>query len=413
MNLNNYDFKKQVPKLSNQQIESHMDFDALLTQFEEQPQATEPRPRRLLYLIVGLAAAAMIGFMLYQTIATNSYDAASEAYFAEQEYVNPPLPDIAAEYQGQTVSAKGGTVKYENGSKITVPPAAFVDQNGQAVEGDVEVRYREFHDYVDFFLSGIPMEYDSAGVRYQLESAGMIEIFAEQNGQRLNVAPGKSIDVELTSEIAVPASYKGGIPQFNVYKLDGQERNWSYRGRDQIEVLSSGQVEEALSEESKAQQAYEQDLAQIDAERSAELAIIEGAVPKPIAPIKPALRDPDAYSFELDFEEDDFTSSTNNQLVETARAEMEAAQEQVQAWRKKYENSIWQVIEEDNFDQQAAAGTNWEDMKIRQLSKRNYELTLIAPNKEMKLIVSPVLSNKDYTDALEDFNEEFAAYQTE
>jgi len=78
--------------------------------------------------------------------------------------VNPPIPQAQKVFASYKVDAhKGGVYEYGNGSKITVPARAFVYEDGSEVTGEVELKYREFHDFVDFFLSGIPMEYDSAG----------------------------------------------------------------------------------------------------------------------------------------------------------------------------------------------------------------------------------------------------------
>ena len=94
------------------------------------------------------------------------------------------------------------------------------------MKGEVELRYREFHDAVDFFVSGIPMTYDSAGVKYQFESAGMMEMLAYQNGRQINMAKGKSINVEMAS------NYKG--TEYNLYKLDTLHNNWSCLGKDKV-----------------------------------------------------------------------------------------------------------------------------------------------------------------------------------
>ena len=40
------------------------------------------------------------------------------------------------------------------------------------------MKYREYLDQKDVFLSGIPMNYDSADVRYNFESGGMFEMNA-------------------------------------------------------------------------------------------------------------------------------------------------------------------------------------------------------------------------------------------
>src|ERR1017187_213247 len=92
---------------------------------------------------------------------------------------------------------------------------SFVDESGKLLNGEIELRYREFHDAFDFFVAGIPMTYDSAGVRYQFASAGMMEMQAYQNGKKVNMATGKSINIELAS------NYKG--TEYNLYKLDRSE----------------------------------------------------------------------------------------------------------------------------------------------------------------------------------------------
>ena len=51
---------------------------------------------------------------------------------------------------------KGGVFKYDN-SEITIAPNSFVDSNGNLIEGEVKIKYREFHNSIDFFVSGIPM----------------------------------------------------------------------------------------------------------------------------------------------------------------------------------------------------------------------------------------------------------------
>jgi len=91
---------------------------------------------------------------------------------------------------------KGGVYEYGNGSKITVPARAFVYEDGSEVTGEVELKYREFHDFVDFFLH------------------------AEQNGRPLRINSGKDIDVQLASDIQVD----GNESAYNLYRFENQPR---------------------------------------------------------------------------------------------------------------------------------------------------------------------------------------------
>jgi hypothetical protein len=100
-----------------------------------------------------------------------------------ERFIKPPIKGADVPFKEWTVdAAKGDTVYYPTGSIILFPPNSFVDKNGNVITGNVEVKYREFTKPIDFFLSGIPMNYDSAGVQYTFESAGMCEILAYKDG---------------------------------------------------------------------------------------------------------------------------------------------------------------------------------------------------------------------------------------
>lgn len=109
----------------------------------------------------------------------------------------------------------------ETGTKVSIPAQAFVHKDGRPVEGEVEVVFNEYHSAGDIIASGIPMNYDSAGIKIDFESAGMFEIYAYQSGEELVLAKDKSIDVEL-------ASFKSG--DFNFYHKPNRELPWNYLG---------------------------------------------------------------------------------------------------------------------------------------------------------------------------------------
>lgn len=99
-------------------------------------------------------------------------------------------------------------LEFANGSSIAIPANCFVNAKGQPVKGKVNLSYREFHTLADVITCGIPMQYDSAGKSLTLETAGMFELRASQNGNPLQIAGDKHIRVNL-------ASYRDG--KFNHY----------------------------------------------------------------------------------------------------------------------------------------------------------------------------------------------------
>ena len=142
-------------------------------------------------------------------------------------YIQSPLPGKQTEFAAYRISAKnGGTIHYGTGSVIEIPAGAFVNKNGKPVSDSVEVKYREFHNPMDIFLSGIPMDYDSAGTKYTLESAGMLEILAFDNGESLTLNEKTPVEIKMAS--AAESS------RFNLYELDTVNRNWVCKGKDKI-----------------------------------------------------------------------------------------------------------------------------------------------------------------------------------
>jgi len=267
----------------------------------------------------------------------------------------------------------------------------------------LEIKYREFHDYVDFFISGIPMDYDSMGTRYQLESAGMIEIYAEQNGERLKMNPGKELKIKLIHDIYVAPD---DPLDFNIYRLDTEQRNWVYKGKNNLEILEDPLLVTPPSPEAQATENFQTQLEELKKEETQELAKIEATIPTPKKPIAPTKSHPNAEVFNMEFTEDMIQVGTTDNDLDEQRAALRDLKEQ-------YDNILWQVApNQPDFNKDAAGSINWVDMKLRKLNNRDYELTLIGTANQMKVKVNPVLTGADYQKAMTDFNQSFAKYET-
>ncbi len=162
-------------------------------------------------------------------------------------FVQPPIPAADVPFSDYSVdAAKGDTIMYPSGTVLLFPPDAFVDKKGKVVKGKVDVKYREFSNPVDYFLSGIPMGYDSAGVHYTFESAGMCDIQAFKDGQPVFVNKSSKPEINI-------ATGNKDLAQ-NLYYLDTATKQWVNRGKS--EILEVGKtnmsVKNPLSTESKA-----------------------------------------------------------------------------------------------------------------------------------------------------------------
>lgn len=143
---------------------------------------------------------------------------------AQEAFIKPAFKGFDVDYTSIWVnSGQAKSYALPSGTVLKIPACHFTNANGNAIQGKVEIRYREMNDGVDFAVSGIPMSYDSAGQEYLFESAGMFEIQGWQNGQKVFVNPNCPITIEQRT-----VSSDG---KFNMYYLDTANCNWQYIGK--------------------------------------------------------------------------------------------------------------------------------------------------------------------------------------
>lgn len=137
--------------------------------------------------------------------------------------IRPPYKMWDVKYQKFHVNADSTSVIImPTGTKFSIAPHSLADAAGNIVRGDIQIICREFFDPVDIALAGVPMAYDSAGKRYQLETAGMFEIRGYYQGKPVQLIKGKTIRVSQASL---------GDDTYNTYYLDTVTGKWTYKGK--------------------------------------------------------------------------------------------------------------------------------------------------------------------------------------
>lgn len=387
----NYDFRFNMPTPSDKAIEGHKDFDALMKEFEKTTTTAPLAPTRSIYrtwMARAAGVAILIGGLVwvFTQFNSDSFEKRQDAHFASQEFVNPPIKGFKdAPTEAKLVAEKGGAIRSESGSTYQIAANSLQTQDGQPVTGEVTIKYREMHDYVDFFLSGIPMTYDSAGTTYQLESAGMVEIYAEQNGEKLAISPDRPIQVELISKL--PLKKSEIVPKFNIYQLDILARNWNFRDVDNVQL-----VEREEDENSEGQ--ILKDFAK--KERSA-IASVESEFPEPKSPLKPQKANGNDFVFNLDFQGDQILSSNSVSADESKKL------------FEKYQEAMWQVKPGTGVSANDLRQA-WDDAQIKPLSNTDFELSLIKDGQRLNVIVNPVMSGEEYQKELENYQALLAEY---
>jgi hypothetical protein len=138
-------------------------------------------------------------------------------------FVNPPFDqlDIANE-KFSVDNSKSDTLELASGTRIMIPAGAFADSTGTPVEGEVTVRYREFHDALGILISGIPMDIQTGDRRSHLQTAGMFEIRASQGANNLQMSPDQTIRIDMASRTAGEG--------YNFFGFDEQTGEWDFLG---------------------------------------------------------------------------------------------------------------------------------------------------------------------------------------
>ena len=144
---------------------------------------------------------------------------------------NPPIPKLDLPYQKFEIDPSQPNVLYsKHGAKIAIPVNAFLDKDGNIIKGKVQLSFREFYNPLDFYLAGIPMEFNDNGVEKVFESAGMVELNAKSNNMELFVNPSNKVKVDLYSWTK--------SKDFNLYDLDKTTGQWIEKGKDSISSSS-------------------------------------------------------------------------------------------------------------------------------------------------------------------------------
>ena len=401
-------------KISAEEIASQKNFDQLLSQF---PGFAKPPLYKSGWFITTVASVAAVVTVTTMMLNNESEEVATTeeqtdapplisdldqdiiTYDEDTPCVNPPVEHLDVKQTSYLVGSEGGSFEHKTGSTIEIPASAFVDEDGKTVEGEVEIKYREFHDPVDFLVSGIPMNYDSAGTNYTFESAGMVEIYGEKDGKPVEIAEGKKIKISLLP--------KDGSDRFNLYELDTSNGKWGYKGKPTLvqedveegdhgndlahdwtmnpnEIVIPNEIRTAYIKADKAKASAEGQL------KKATDAVIAYKKKEPETPKKPVDND---RIFELDVDPSEFPELSGF----GAKMNFEVAADD-----RNFSMSIYD------------ASNNWNNIVLTQGKVgADYNMTLFKKGGKKTLRVHPVYEGANYAKAMAQFDRKFDKYKKE
>lgn len=408
-------FNLDRKKITDEEINSHKDFDKLVKQFKQQSiekarsDVSFLKNKKTTYSAI-IAGVTVICTVTYFTvfkkqppkettndkITTSQNSTTTSSNKSTKAFIAPPISKLNIPYTAYKVNnEQGATIKHKSNSKIIIPKKAFVNKQGQDIVGEVEIQYREFHNQADIIASGIPMTYDSAGIRTHFESAGMLDIRGYQNGEAVFINPKKVITIEFVSEHTQD--------KYNMYELDTIAKNWTYIGRDNSlknryenrdlrSEIDHSNNKEQITDNQKTRELQKQINAippKIDNEKTVYTKKVN-QLPKAIEPAKPSKANAGRPKFELDVNYKEFP-------------ELAA-----------FKNAVFEIGTENKNYTPELSNITWSSAEISEGPKKgsNYLLTLKLRERIEKLIVYPTLSGADYEVAIDAYNKKFENYKS-
>ena len=285
-------------------------------------------------------------------------------------FVNPPVPEANKPYQvNQVKGDEGAVLAYTSGTKIFIPPNAFLDAEGNIIKGKVELSFREFNDPFDFYLAGIPMDVTLNGQNYTMESAAMCDIRATFKGEPVKVNPDSPISVFQKSYTTSTA--------FDRFFLDTINKQWVNKGKDN--PINLNELVQKNDDEAVFYYAGEGDT----------VAILE-EMEQIVKPIRPKEADPYKYSFDINFDVDEFPEM------------------------KGFKNVAFEIDEDEKRYNPSDSEIEWEDVLVVKGRKPGtYKVTFTkkTTNQSVEYVARPVFEGKDYKDAVKLYDQKLAAYK--
>lgn len=366
--MKNFKINTHQPPLTDADLEAGKNFSSLLKTYQAIKVPFYKTAKFWWGSTGALATVAIAALVIFNTTA-------HEHTYSPAEFIAPPDSMFDVPQNTYTLLAETDTTLIlNNGSRIIIPAHAFLDEQGKAITGDVQLRYREFHEISDVFLAGIPMVYDSAGEQYHFETAGMIDITAYKNGIPVFTNPSSPIRVEMVSQ--------NSADRFNTYYLDTSAQQWKYIAKGNFSATSTNADSTATvlpfaqPEADASTKKQKAEIAKVKAE------IIGLQKEKPVEPRKV---DKAKSRFTIKVDEKEFPEIA------------------------VYSNLKFQP-EDKNYDPSKAAIV-WEDVQLKRVNGTDkYEIKFISSKETYTVIATPALEEKDYAEAKKVYDKKFEEY---
>jgi hypothetical protein len=395
-------FNLNRPPVSDEEIDKQKDFQKLLKQFREQSikkaQSDETwwKNKKIRYstVIAGLTVVCTVTYLSIQNSKISTKNKAAHEITttsatnksSKSTFIQPPSGKLKSKNSVYRIdAAKGASLTHSTSTKINIPGNVLVNKAGRQIVGEVTIEYKEMKDLGDALLNGIPMAYDSAGKHNNLETAGMFDIRAYQNGEPVFLKQGENIEIRLASE--------NTENRFNQYFLDTVKQNWIYLKKDELSLQKEIKTTNIGNTNNQKLQSLQNEIEvilphKIDSVTTQYTRSVK-QLPVPAEPNKPEKSSGKRPVFVIDASTKDYP-------------ELAA-----------YENTVFEVGNENKNYSKELHDITWNDVRILPGPQKgkNYILRLSYRNRSEELVVYPVVQAGDFEKAQQRYEKQFQSYQ--
>jgi hypothetical protein len=317
-------------------------------------------------------------------------------YSEDTPCINPPSESLQINGTSYKVdNQKGDKIKHASGTIIEIPKNAF-EINGKLVEGEVEIKYKEYKDQVDILLSGIPMHYDSANTDYVLESAGMVQINGFQDDIPVDIANGKTIKISFPTE--------DNSKRFNLYELDTANNRWDYMGKPSL-TNETETVNEKESEitQPKIEESIINEILTIDLNNDTlNITTNKNILNNYSTNIDQIQTDLNEVKKEIKELENNVPIQPKKSINKDRQFNLEVDPEEFPEL-SEYEKVIFEVIENTEFNN-SLYSIEWDDVILEEYKKGEmYRMKLSKDDNITNLMVRPVFEGENMEEAIKKF----------
>lgn len=264
-------------------------------------------------------------------------------------------------------------LKLNSGTQLTIPAQTFKRKDGKAIEGEVEVVFKEVHTYSELYAAGVPMFFqEEDGRTGQMVSSAMMNLNAyDASGAELEMKVGKAVKIDMMCQ----ANFEG----FDLFYLENQKEKTTDKATFlQIPIGSRTPTDNKVFWSRKESVSIVKNQNLILDSTTEKVS----ALKQPVAPVK---NNDDKLYFNVNIDTKKFPQF------------------------KSFQSLIW-TFASDTTDEKILQ-KKWDAMDIDDSGLGYYTMTLKDKKTSQSIAVVPVLEGEEFTQAMKEFEYNKASYE--